>query len=250
MAHRLTTAERAFRHVPECIANREQCVTARKHRLIDITQRTVVIENVEAATKRCTNQIVLSFLNHKITERDVRRATFEPGPGVTTVHSEVHTKFGAKEHQSRLNVILYDTPQHVTFRQIAGDTAPAAPTVVALQDVRRKIAALVIVDHDVNRVRVMQVGLDVVDEKAIRYARKIIDRGPCLATIFGNLNQAIIRACVDQPCNQRRLGQRRNGVVLRHRVEVARCVVAPGPAHNRLADTIFIACQVTTNRRP
>ena len=41
----------------------------------------------------------------------------------------------------------------------------------------RKVAALVIVDNDVDGVGVVQIRLDIVDEEAIRNAWQLVDRG-------------------------------------------------------------------------
>ena len=50
-----------------------------------------------------------------------------------------------------------------------------------------------IIDDDIDGIRVMQVCFDVIDEEIVRDARQAVDTPPVGAAIFTDLNQAIVR---------------------------------------------------------
>ena len=198
----LATTQWFSGQIPACWAYREQHAVIGQHARAHIAQRRVVVENIKTASKRRANQIVLARLNDEIAERDVWRSARQFRPVVAAVHREKHAKLGTQKHQSGFFMVLYDAPQYVAFRQVVGDAAPRTTAVSTAQDIRRKITALVVVDNNVNRVGVVQIGFDVIDKKALGYAGQAIDLTPRLAIVFAYLDQAIVGADIDQSCNE------------------------------------------------
>ncbi len=75
-------------------------------------------------------------------------------------------------------MVLDDAPEDVPLGQVRRDALPAAAAVLAFQHVRREVAALVIVDDDIDRVGIVQIRFDVIDEIGTRYARQRAGRAP------------------------------------------------------------------------
>ena len=59
-----------------------------------------------------------------------------------------------------------------------------------------------IVDHRVNRIRVVQVGLDVIDEKVIGYAGQPFNGPPIGSAVLTDLDATVVGACIEQPFDQ------------------------------------------------
>ena len=135
-AQRFAAAEFMLRHIPVCLAHREQCDVVLQHLLGHVAQWRVVIEDVEAAAKRRAHQVVLPRLDHEITERNVRAAALELGPVIAAVHREKHAKLGAEKQEPRLHVILHHAPEHMTLGEVVRDALPRTAAVFALQDIR------------------------------------------------------------------------------------------------------------------
>jgi len=84
-----------------------------------------------------------------------------------------------------------------------------ATTVRTLDNVRRIIAGLVMVDTGVNRIGIKTIRFDIVDEEKLSYqssrsqtsllwhVKYLIHLAPTLAPIFGHLNQTVISSNVD-----------------------------------------------------
>ena len=75
---------------------------------------------------------------------------------------------------------------------------------------------LVVVNNHIDRVRVMQIGLDVVDEVLARHAWQASAEAPGLAAVFADLDAPVIGSGVEQPLHDRGFRQRRDGVELGH----------------------------------
>ena len=103
-------------------------------------------------------------------------------------------------------MILHDAPKNMTLWQVARDALPFATTILTLQDIWGEVATLVIVYNHVNGIRVVQIGFDVIDEEAFGYARQRVDFPPVGATVFTNLDQAIIGSRVDETLDHGRFG--------------------------------------------
>ena len=104
-------------------------------------------------------------------------------------------------------MVLNHTPEHVSLGQVVRNAGPLTAAIFTLQYVGRVIAVLVVVHHDINGIRIEQIGLDVVDEEAVRNARQLVDLPPGLPIVLSHLNEAVIRSCVDKSGHQWRLRQ-------------------------------------------
>ena len=175
---------------------------------------------------------------------------------LAAVDGHEDAELGAGEHQFRLDVVLHQAPDQVAIRQVVGNRGPAPAAVGALEQVRLVVAVLVVVEGHVDRVGVEQVGLDVVDECRVRHARQVadLDLAPALAPILvgtvGHLDQAVVGAGIQQSFLDRRLGQRGDGVVVRHRIGIPGRVPAPGSSHVFDGIAILVAGQIIGNHFP
>ena len=118
--------------------------------------------------------------------------------------------------------------------QIAADAAPGPAAVRAAQDVGGEVAMLVVVNNHIDRVRVVQIGFDVVDEVLARHARQASAEAPVLAAVFADLDAPVIGSRVEQPLHDRGFRQGRDGMELGHGRQVPGRVEAPGATHERV----------------
>ena len=99
-----------------------------------------------------------------------------------------------------------------SVRQVRGDRLPGATAVATHHQVGAVVAFLVVVETEVDRVRVVQVGTDVVHERALRRTPgsepTSIERH-ALAAVLTDLDQAVVGAGVEQALLQRRLTRAR-----------------------------------------
>ena len=95
-------------------------------------------------------------------------------------------------------MILIDPPNDVAVWQVTVQRLPGTTAVGTLDQVRRVVTRFVVVDASVNRVGIKAISLDIVDEKELRDTKHLFDLPPILATILGDLNQAIVGANIDQ----------------------------------------------------
>ncbi len=148
-------AERPPLDVPLRPAHGEQLRLLLQGLLRDVAQRRVVVEYVEPATERGTDEIVLTCLDRQIAKRDVGRTARQLDPFTAAVDGEEDPELGTDEEQIRVDVILHEAPHDVPFREVAGDTGPATASIGALQHVGGEVAILVVIDNDVNRVGIV-----------------------------------------------------------------------------------------------
>ena len=141
------------------------------------SQRRVVIEHVESASKGRANQIVFASLDLQIAKRD-DGCTGNLDPVFTRVSSVVNTKFCPEKHQFGHDMILNDPPDECPFWQVTHDWSPRSPSVSGANHIRIVIARFMIIHNGVNRVGIMEVGLDVVDEKSFGDTKNLVDASP------------------------------------------------------------------------
>ncbi len=173
----------------------------------DRTQRCVVVEDVDAAAESAHDEIVLAFLNVQIAHGDRRHTAFELNPFLSAVHREEQTKFSSGEQQVWIHVIFRDGPNWSILRQVRAERSPGSPGVSGLQQVRFEVGVLVIVESDICRVCIVIRSDDAADVRHVRNAWKLLDLAPRLAAVFGDLQQAVVRADVDQAVFLLRLGE-------------------------------------------
>src|SRR5438132_7901578 len=107
-----------------------------------------------------------------------------------------------------------------------------------------------IFDGGVNCARVRVRSHDATDVSHFRSVGKLLNLPPVLATVFGNLNQTIVGADVDQSFFLWRFGERggiaeeSSGLILRH------CVHAPNLAHHRQLVAIETARKLAADDLP
>jgi len=96
-----------------------------------------------------------------------------------------------------------------------GDT-PGLAAVRALDQVRLIVPRFVVIQASVHGIRIMFVGLDVVDKSILRDAIDLVDFTPVFSAVLRNVDQAVVRADVQQSLDNRRLTDRGDVAVLRH----------------------------------
>ncbi len=246
----LVPAERPALDVPPGLAHGEEQGLALQPVGGDVAQRGVVVQDVEAAPEGGADEVVLPALDGEVAEGDVRRAAAELHPLLAAVDGEEDAELRPEEEQLGADVVLDDAPQDLSLRQVTGDRGPGPAAVGALQQVRGEVARLVVVDDRVDGIGVEEVGLQVVDEELHRHARQPVDLAPAPAAVLGHLDQPVVGAGVEQPLDQRRLGERGDRPVVAHRAHVPGRVEAPDPPHHRLRQAVQAAGEVAADRSP
>ncbi len=149
-------------------------------------------------------------------------------------------------------MVLHQTPHKVVLGQIAGHGAPTGATVGGLDQVGRKVAVLVVVESHVGGVGIVEIGDDVVDEGGVGDTGQIAHRDglPVPTTIGADLDEAVIGTRPEHTLLHRRLGQRGDGVVGGHGLEVPRRGGAPLTAHERHQHPVLVLRQIRAHRSP
>ena len=117
-------------------------------------------------------------------------------------------------------MVLHYPPGNMAFRQVGGDALPRLTAVGGFQDIGCEIAALVVVHYHVDRVGVVQVGADVINEEVFRNTGQFIQLPPVGATILADLDQAVIGARIEQTFHQGRFRQGGNRGITGHGIHV------------------------------
>ena len=213
-------------------------------------QRRVIIQDVEAAPERAGDQVIDLALDRQVAHGDGRQPALEPEPPVAAVEGAVQAELRAGEKQVRIDVVLRDGQHRAVRRQVALDGKPGAAGIGALQQIRAEVGVLVVVKRGVHRARLMQRGDEAADVGAVRHAGELVHLPPGAAAVFRNLNQAIVRADVNQSLLPRRFGQGHTVAVERGRDALGDGVGAPDLAHDRQLIAIELSRQVTANGLP
>ena len=95
-------------------------------------------------------------------------------------------------------MILHDTPAKMLAGQITSHQLPTATSVATLNNQGAVVTDLVNIEARVNRIGIMKVRFDVIDEKRFRHVKNTFRLSPTLAPIFAGMNQTIIRADIQQ----------------------------------------------------
>ena len=218
--------------------------------IFQLTQGTNVVEEVKAAAKCGHRQIRLPLLDLQVAHRDGGKISFELYPLLAAVHREEQTKFRAHKQQVGIDRVFRECQHRAVIRQVAGDGIPGTPAIGALQQIRFEIAFLMILERGIHSTNVVTRGGDPAHISALRHAGKSSQLAPILPAIFGDLNQAIVAAHVQQPFLQRRfrdVGQvaiERSGSIFRDRIR------APHFTHHRQLVAIDLLGEVGTDGAP
>ena len=152
-------------------ARREQVDLLRRDHGRHLLQRRDV-HDVDGTTVRRRDQFMVARVNLQVVHRHGGQAGHEALPRLPLVHRHVGTDVRADEEQVRVLEILADHVHEVraTRRQGAGEARERGAEVMRRKDVRREIAAPVIVERDIERGRVEVRGLDAADVRLGRQA--------------------------------------------------------------------------------
>ena len=109
-----------------------------------------VVEDVHAASVSSQDEIVIPRMDHDgaIRSRGEAVRPLEPVPAAVEAHE--HSELPTHEQQVRLDGVLFDD-MHESVDLVGRDAAPVASVVPRLIQVRRPVAAPVIVEHDERR---------------------------------------------------------------------------------------------------
>ena len=147
-------------------------------------------------------------------------------------------------------MVLFHRPEDDPGGQVARDRAPGTAVVVALEEVGRVVALLVVVGHDEDGRGVVLGRLDVVHEGALGDAGEGGRPAPARAAVPGHLDQAVVGAGDQDVLVQRRFGDGRNGGVNGHRGVAVQCVHAADPPGHRELVAVVVAGQVAADGAP
>jgi hypothetical protein len=106
-------------------------------------------------------------------------------------------------------VIFRDGPHGPFFGRFALNEVQVRPASVFSED-RFEVGVLVIVESDVRRVRIVIRSDDATDVRHVGDAGKLLDLAPVLAAVFGDLQQTVVSADVNQTVFLLRLGECRS----------------------------------------
>src|SRR5215831_9111900 len=95
-------------------------------------------------------------------------------------------------------MIFSDGPHGPVRGQVPLDRGPGAAGVRTLEQIRLEVGVLVVLKRDIDRVWVVVRSDDAADVREFRNVAYLIDFTPVPAPVFGDLNQTVVRADVNQ----------------------------------------------------
>ena len=109
-----------------------------------------------------------------------------------------------------------------------------------------------VVQCHIDRVDIVEIGFEIVDKGSFRHARQTLGLyfAPVGTAVFRDVKQAVVCARIKELLVEGRGGQRCDGIVLRHGVDVPGIVPAVLSAHDGKSHALFIARQILRNRSP
>ena len=218
----------------------------RRHR----AQRPHVIEHPEAAAERGDDEIVAALLKPEVAHRDGRKIALERNPRRAAVLRDEEAVLRPQVEELRIDAILHERIDAAARGKVPPDRDPCLPAVATPKHVRFEVAGLVVVEGGVDDVGVMLRRLEPRDVRHVGHAGDVIDLPPVPAAVFGDLNQAVVGADVDQPLLQRRLGQRDDVAVPRRRCPFGHGIDTPHPPHDRQLVAVDVAGEIGADRFP
>ena len=116
-------------------------------------------------------------------------------------------------------MILHNPPNEMIIRYTLSNASPASTSIAADQQIGSEVSVLVIIQGHVNRIGIVQIGANIVHECGVGHTGQITDLNarPGTSTVISDLNQTVIGTGIEQILVERRLCQRRDGVVVGHR---------------------------------
>ena len=177
----------------------------------DLSQDCIVVQHPDPAAIRADDQIII--MNHHVAVGRHREILHQRLPVVAVVEGDKDARLRAGEQQPWLFRIgsheSRKAARGLIGRKTIDDLHPRLPVVSRAVDVRRVVAAGVIVDRDICRRRIRMGRLD----RRYVSASWIGESGdahvfPRLSIITGDLHQAIVGTHPDRPRGGRRRGDR------------------------------------------
>ena len=181
----------------------------------NFAQRAVVVEDVEAAAKCGQNQIVHLRLDGQVADRDSRQAAAQARPFLSAIIAEVESEFRPRKEQAGIHGIFGDGDDGAIRGEIALDLRPSVPRVRALEQIRLEVRHFVIVERGIDGIRVVLRCDNTAHVGPVGHAGERFHFAPMRAGVFGDINQAVVGAHVNQPLLLGRFGQRRSIAVKR-----------------------------------
>ena len=114
-----------------------------------------VIENVDATTVRCEDQIVVAWMHQNVIDPHHRKVRHEPFPTAAIVERDEEAELCSCVEKFRVSRILPDSVDVSVRWKIRADVSPTLPVVSGYVDVRSEVVALVTVDRNVGGGRVV-----------------------------------------------------------------------------------------------
>ena len=114
------------------VARREERRLVRGDRRRHRAQRTVVVEDAEAAAERGDDEIVVPLLDPEVAHGDGREAALELDPLRAAVLRDEEAELRAGEEQLRIDAVFDERVAAAARRQVAGDRRPRLAAVAAL----------------------------------------------------------------------------------------------------------------------
>src|ERR1035441_9115281 len=189
-------------------------------------------------------------LDLQVANGDGGHAVGDPDPVRAAIDAERETELGSHEEEPRIDVVLDDAPGGIAVGEISGDGSSGASEVGRFDDVRFEIAALKIIEGDVDGIDVGGRRVDIGDVGEIGDAGELVDLAPGLRAVFGDLHEAVVGADEEQSFLERRFGQRGARSVLVGEFVFPNGVGAPDLAHHREGIAVDRAREVGRNQLP
>src|SRR5262249_40040848 len=110
-----------------------------------------VVENIDAASVRTDNQIVIAGVNDDVVDPDSGHSGHELFPLFAAVDRDEETKLSARIQQVLVLGVLTDHVDVADRRQVAADRRPGGAVVTSYVDIRLEIIEAMAVDGEVAR---------------------------------------------------------------------------------------------------
>ena len=166
------------------------------------------------------------------------------------IDGHVEPEFGADKQQLRFDVVLNQGVGHLPVRQISAHRLPGQALVAADRHVGREVPHLVVIEGGVDGVLVEDRGLEIADIGSFGHTGHAVNLAPALSPILGHLDQPVVGADIDQPLDQRGLGQRDDVAVVRGRGALVDRVHLPDPPHHGELIPVELSAEVAGDRGP
>ena len=173
----------------------------------EVTERRVVVKNKDPSPERPRHEIAIAPLQGKVAHGNGREGTAptvagrahpEAMPLGAAIKRSPQPVLCADEQEVRVEMILLDLPDDDAVGEIASDRPPRRSSILALEQVGRIIAALVVIGGDEHPVGVMAARFNIIDECFGGQGIRGLHRSPGAPTVIGDVQSTVVSSDVEQ----------------------------------------------------